>query len=743
MKHKHTHVMSGIFILIFAFVFMLIGGRFLYIQASGTVNDVSLSEWAQKIRTASYPLSAERGKILDHNGLTLAYDHPTFTIYATVDEAYTVNEKEPKHVVDVETTAEKLAPFLDVEKSYIVERIQWGIDNEKTQVEFGSNGKQLSQQTKKDIEALSLPGIGFTKQAIRNYPNGMFASRIIGFAQKDESGDIKGITGMEKQMEDLLKGEAGHISYERDRYGAKLLDPNEVIQKPQDGQDVYLTLDQKIQILLEDSMSQVDETYEPERMTAIVMNPKTGEILAMSNRPSFNPNNPDQIENWYNDAISTPIEPGSTLKMVTWAAAIESGNYNGADTFKSGTYKVSDLIDTVHDHNAGKGWGTISFDEGFERSSNVAASKLVWENMGPDIFLDYLHAFDLDKKTNIDLPGEVAGKIVYRWPYEKLTAAFGQGSTYTPMQIMKAATAIANDGQMMTPYVISKIVNPATGDVVQQNEPKKAGQPISKETAQQVMGLLENVVSGDHGTGKSFALKGYSVAGKTGTAQIANPDGPGHLYGRENHIFSFLGMAPKDDPSLMMFVMVKQPKLEPHEYGSLPVSFIFKNVMENSLHYLDIEPDKETGNEISAVEMPELVDQSVERARQIITDKGLEAVFVGNGKTVKGVNITKGTLVMPGQRLILLTDIPEMPDIIGWSKRDVLQLAELMELEVEIKGNGYVHKQSVSEGDQIDQNTRLVAEFAEPEKPATEIEETDAPDATNEASQNELDEEAS
>src|SRR5699024_10752990 len=163
---------------------------------------------------------------------------------------------------------------------------------------------------------------------IRYYPNGMFASHIIGFAQKEDNA-INGVTGIENEMNELLSGEDGYISYERDQYNAKLLNPNEVINQPENGGDVYLTIDQKIQTLLEDAMTQMDEAYHPERMTAVVMDPKTGEVLAMSNRPSYNPNNPTDVENWYNDAIATPTAPGSTMKMFTWAAAIEAGVYQG------------------------------------------------------------------------------------------------------------------------------------------------------------------------------------------------------------------------------------------------------------------------------------------------------------------------------------------------------------------------------------------------------------------------------
>ncbi|MFD1038083.1 penicillin-binding protein [Virgibacillus byunsanensis] len=719
-KNQTTHFMAGILIITFVAVFLVLTGRFLYIQASGEINDVSLEEWANKKRTASYSLEAERGNILDNNGMALAYDRPTFSIYAITDELYSENLEEPKHVENPQKTAEALSPLLNMEKSEIVTYIQNGIDNEKFQVEFGSNGTELSQKTKEDIEDLDLPGINFTKDAIRYYPNGTFASHILGFARKDDEGNITGVNGIENEMNDLLGGKNGHISYQRDNYNTKLLDPNEVIQQPEDGKDVHLTIDQKVQTLLEDAMSQVDEEFNPERITAVIMNPKTGEVVAMGNRPSYNPNDPSNVENWYNDAISTPFEPGSTIKMFTWAAAIEENVYKEDEWFESGEYSISDNIRPVHDHNNGEGWGPITYDEGFERSSNVAASKLVWEKLGTEKYLEYLQAFDLDKKTDIDLPSEVAGQISYNYPRDKITTAFGQGSTLTPIQQMKAATAIANGGKMVQPYVVSKIVDGNTGKVEMEKSPEVVGEPISDSTAAQVMDLLESVVTSGNGTGNRYQLDDYSVAGKTGTAQVPNPDGGGYLTGAENYVFSFLGMAPKDDPRLMMYVSVKQPELDDYQAGSVPVSFIFKNVMENSLHYLNIEPDKDSTNPVKSIELPKIIGTNTSSTKQSLEEKGLNITVIGSGNKVLDANAKEGSQLFPNDRIILVTDQPVMPDITGWSMREVLQLANLLELDIEIIGNGYVMTQSIKEGSSVKKDSYLGVELKPPNEPTTE-----------------------
>lgn len=701
--------MASLYMFIFLILFLIISGRFIYIQVTGEVNDVSLPDWANEKRETSIPLKAERGKIFDRTGMILAYNRPTYRIYAIVDPEHSKSQKEPIHVVDPNETAEKLAPLLGMEKNEILERLQKGIEEGRFQVEFGKKGKYLPQQLMEEIKELELPGINFMEESIRYYPNGMFASHIIGFASPNEdTGIVTGITGLEKEKDKLLSGTDGYIRYHRDKYNKKLLNPNEVVKHPEDGHDIYLTIDQKIQTVLEDVLSQVDEQYSPERITAVVMHAKTGEILAMGSRPSFNPNNPDEVENWYNDVISIPVEPGSTVKMFTWAAAIEEGVYNGSELFKSGRYIVNEKIEPINDHNQGRGWGSISYDEGFRRSSNVAASKLVWEKLGTDVYLDYLQKFHLDQATNIDLPNEVPGQILFNWPSEKLRTAFGQGSTMTPIQQVKAASAIANEGKMMQPYVVQKVVDPNTGKVITENSPQVVGEPISKETAEQMIELLHDVVTEDDGTGKKYQLDAYSVIGKTGTAQIPNPNGSGYLTGRGNNIFSFLGMAPKEDPTIIMHVSVKQPSLKMTETGSDPVAFIFKHVVENALHYLNIEPDKESTQEkVELIEFPPVENKDVNTVQKELENLGFRVEIIGKGKKVVKVNMKAGEKLLPRQKVLLVTDKPTIPNMKGWTLKDVSSLGTLLNIEMDISGQGFVVTQSVKPGTKVKEGLKV------------------------------------
>src|SRR5699024_4970600 len=335
------------------------------------------------------------------------------------------------------------------------------------------------------------------------------------------------------------------------------------------------------------------------------------------------------------------------------------------------------------------------------------------EKLGTDKYLDYLKAFDFDKITGIDLPNEVHGVLLYNRGIEQITTSFGQGTTMTPIQQLKAATAIANDGEMVKPYVISSIKDSNTGKILEKTESEGVGKPISKDTAATVRDLMETVVNGEHGTGRSFKLDGYSLIGKTGTSQIPSEDG-GFLTGRGNHIYSFLGMAPKDDPELMMYVSVKQPQLDETEIGSVPVSFIFKNVMENGLQYLNIEPDKESKKEIHTIEVGDVIGKKTKEQKKTLSDKGLKVTVIGSGKTIKNVSVKENSELFPGDRIILLADEPKMPDITGWSQRDVLQLADLLELDINVSGSGYVTKQSIKKDEAIKKGVTLEIELKSP-----------------------------
>ena len=579
----------------FGLLFFVLIFRYFSIQISGEVDGQPLAAKAQEKYSREGNLTALRGDIFDRNGGVIAEDTNAYTIIAILDKKMTTNPKKPQHVKNLDKTARELSKYLEMDESEIYSILSKGKKSKKFQVEFGKSGRDITNQTKKKIEDLKLPGITFIRDSKRFYPNGVFASHLVGYAdrieQKDKTIKSIGKMGIEKILNDELTGKNGKVNFESDLWGYILPDGKEKISPAQNGNDVYLTIDQKIQTFLEDAMNKVDKEYKPEKIIAIVADPKTGEILAMGQRPTFHPKTKEGIDKgWHNEAIETSFEPGSTMKIFTLAAAVQEKVFHSNETYQSGSYQVTNKDKAIHDHNY-SGWGTISYLEGVQRSSNVAFAKIAKEKLGFEKFREYLTKFGFDKPTGIDLPDETSGKIQFTYPIEKITTAYGQGTAITPIQQIQAATAIANDGKMIKPHVVKKIVNHDTGETIKSNSPEVVSTPISKETAKQVRDILETVVTSPNGTGGRYKIDGYSVAGKTGTANIPGPNGR-YLQGADNYMFSFLGMAPKDDPKLIVYVAVQQPDLDGTGMGALPVSGIFNPVMKNSLQYLNIKPSK-------------------------------------------------------------------------------------------------------------------------------------------------------
>jgi penicillin-binding protein 2B len=712
-KNRNMNKGAVILTLLFILLFLFAISRFGYVGYTQQVKGVPIKDYASDVWTKAATIDAKRGTILDKNGEVIAEDIPSYTVQAILDDTY------PNHVKDVEKTVQQLAPLIDMPKDKMTELLS----KDRFQVEFGSYGRKLSHSTMTEIKSLKLGGIVFVEETKRYYPNQIFASHVIGFTTEKENGEREGIMGLESTLNKYLQESDGEVTYQSDKDGFKLPDPNEVITKPKNGYNVHLTIDEKIQLFLEQEMSKVQKKYKPKRMVVIVADPKTGQILAMGSKPSFNPNLRD-IEDYTNYAISSPFEPGSTMKIFTLAAAIEEGVYNGSGQYQSGSYTYNNIDKPIHDHN-GKGWGTITFDEGVRQSSNVAFSIIAKEQLGYDRLGTYLFdKFMLGKKTGIDLPNEAEGIKQFQWESEKITTAFGQGTAVTPIQQIQAATAIANDGKMMKPYVINKIVNPDTQEVVVDHKSEVIGTPVSSQTAKQVRDLLRSVVT--DGTGKSYDIDGYDVAGKTGTAEVVGENGK-YMNGWDDYIFSFLGMAPKDDPKLLVYVAIDQPNLNDEDYepGSSPVSQIFNSVMKNSLQYLSIEPSESVDqNKLEqTIKLSDYKDKSVGTTKKELLENGLTPIILGSGKKVINQVPKSGENILKAEQVFLLSEGNiAMPDLLGWSKIEVLRLAEVIGLDnVSTTGNGFVTNQSIPKGETVNDSSNLVIKLSPPgqeEKPS-------------------------
>lgn len=707
--------------LVFAGLFFILALRIVTIQATGSVEGQELAAKAAAKYSQEEVLTAKRGKILDRNGEVIAEDTLSYKLVAVVKESATQNPKDPNHVVDPEKTAQVLSEHLDMKEEEILKILENGIEKDRYQVEFGSAGREISHTKMLEMKEEDLPGILFVKDLKRLYPNGSFASHLIGFALKEELKDgqvvTKGKMGLEAIHDEVLTGKNGKMEFDTDKWGYLLPNSDSIVTPAVDGSNLRLTLDKTLQNFLEDAMTNVQKEYSPTRMIAVIADPKTGEILAMTQRPTFNPNNREGLsDNWLNESIELTIEPGSPMKMFTLASAIEEGKWDPNAYYNSGSYTL--LGTTIGDHNGRRGWGSITFLEGFQRSSNVSMAYLL-ERIGPENFMKYVDAFGFGEKTGIDLPNEATGKILNDYPLERLTTAFGQGSTVTPIQMVQAASAIANNGTMMKPYVIDQIKNPDTGEVTIKSEPEEAGNPISAETAKKVREVLASTVTSEHGSGRPFALQDYTVAGKTGTAQIPGEDGR-YMVGRNNYLYSFLGMAPAEDPELLIYIGVQQPQLPLDEYGSIPVSKIFTSVMENGLKYMNIEPKNTQA--AKTVEVEDYTGKSIKEVTAHLAKQGIEVVPAGKGDKVVGQYPSSGESVAEGAKIILKTDgIPLLPDFTGWSKRDLLAFQSLSGLSLEIAGQGFAVSQSLSEGTEVAVTEPVVIQLQTPEESFNQI----------------------
>ncbi len=699
LKSRKITVRAIIILGIFLFFIGLIFFRFVYIQAAKEVQGQDLNALIEERWSQTHVIDGKRGTIFDREGEAIAEEVPSYTLIAILDDTYDNHIKDPKEA------AQKLTTVLDLPVDAVEERFSQDL----VQVEV-SGARYLSTEVRQEIEDLEIDGITFREDPKRYYPNQTFASHLIGYTERDMS---VARMGLEQSLDEYLSDESGEITYQKDGRGRRLADAENTISPPDNGNDVYLTIDTKIQMVLEQAMTQVNDEYSPERMIAIVADPKTGEILGMSNRPSFNPNHYEDISNYTNYAVSSRFEPGSTIKAFTLAAAIEEGVYDGEGKFRSGTYQIGP--DTIPDHNAGEGWGEITFNEGVQRSSNVAFSKLALENLKPERFFDYVEAFGFRETTGIDLPQEANSAIADYRPIDAATTAFGQGSAITPIQQIQAATAIANGGKMMKPYVIDRIYDKDSEDIVHQSEPEVAGEPISESTSKQVLEILESVVTSSAGTGQPYAIEGFDIAGKTGTAQINDPDGPGRLSGHGNHIYSFLGMAPADDPEVIVYVAVDRPDIDLHESGSIPVSKVFKPVMQQSLQYMNITPQtiEEEHVEEAGLEVEDYTELSVTDVSDQLESAALNPIVIGENDEVISQFPSQGASVLPNEKVFLLTegDSFAIPDFTGWSARHVYAWMKLSDLDVTIEGSGYVSTQSISPGTEVDPGTQVKIEL--------------------------------
>ncbi|AZZ61581.1 penicillin-binding protein [Oenococcus sp. UCMA 16435] len=664
--------------------------HFVYVSATKTVKGRKLSESELKHFVSNQTIQPKRGEIFDSTGQVLAENTTTYNLYAIVDKSYKSNGK-ALYVVNKKKTAKLLSKVIDMKESDILKRL----DAKKGtfQVEFGSAGQNLSISQHDKIVAAKLPGLKFTTNASRLYPNGVFASQIVGLTanktnSKTQSTKMTGIMGIEESMNKYLAGKAGVKTGQQTASGVALTSSTN--KKVKEGDNVYLTLNYNLQYQLESLMSHVYKVTKPKAMTAILVNAKTGAILAATQRPTFNASTKKGLSNmWDNLLVQDPIEPGSTMKVFTLSAAIDTGHWNPTATFKSGELNVGSQ--KVYD--AEDDMGVLTYREGFARSSNVAFAKTEI-SMGPTIWRNYINKFRFLKATKTMLPNESAGSIVFNEPIEQADTAFGQGIDVTPMQIVQGLTAVANDGREIRPYLVSKVVNPDTNKVVYKNKKQVLSRTMKKTTAEQVRKDMIDVVNLPDGTAKTYSLakEGYQIAAKTGTAQIAIDGKYTDNYDESTHSVEVL--VPAKHPKFIFYMYLKQPEKFIGGLADTTINTVFHPLILSALNAAKASSNVKVKN----ATVPDLQGKIASGVEASLKSAGLTLVIVGDSsKKITSQSISPETKIVSGQKIFVKTsgDVV-MPNMKGWSISDVSTFSSLTGINLSYSGAGKVVSQSIS-----------------------------------------------
>ena len=634
MFFKNIHKRMKITLLIILFIFIVIILRVFYIQV---IDYKKLNKKASDLWSRNLPIKADRGLIYDRTGVVLA-DNATTTSLVVI----------PNQIKDKKETATKLAEILSVDYEDMYKHV-----SKKTSIErVHPEGRRLSYEVADKIKNLKLDGVYLVKESKRIYPYDSYMAHTLGFVGIDN----QGLSGIELTYDEYLTGEDGAIKYFSDAKGNKL-SLSEVYEQPQDGMNITLTINNEIQTSLERELSNAVTKYNPDRAIGLVMDPNNGEILAISARPTFDPNNYQKYsleEINRNLPIWATYEPGSTFKIITLAAALEEGKVDlNKDTFyDKGSIKVENA--TIHCWKHG-GHGKETFMQVVENSCNPGFVVL-GQRLGKNTLFDYINAFGFGKKTGVDLNGEASGIIFDRskvGPVELATTAFGQGVSVTPIQQVTAVSAAINGGTLYKPYIVKSINEPETNTVIKENKPVKVRNVISEETSKKVREALENVVA--NGSGRTSYIDGYRVGGKTGTAQKVENG----RYMSNNYILSFIGFLPADNPKVVVYIAIDNPK-GTVQYGGTTVGPISKAVLKDCIKALDI-PRSDGGKDKKykwpdpkTLTVPDVTNKNINDAKKALKD--FEISIQGSGNTVTYQSPAAGTKLDEGKTVRLFTE---------------------------------------------------------------------------------------
>jgi cell division protein FtsI (penicillin-binding protein 3) len=602
---------------------------------------------AEKQHLKVVQITPSRGAIYDATNSALAVSIEMDSLYA-----------EPRNVGDISAVAAKLAPVLGTTGEALEKKMNASRG-------FAWLARRLTPEVAAQIRALKIDGLGFIKETKRFYPNAEIGSHVIGFTGLDP----EGLEGVEKRFDSTLLGNTGYIVTERDALGRDIGTHGVVTRSASAGQNIVLTIDKNIQYIAEKELAAAVEGSRAKGGIAIVMEPGSGKILAMANYPTFNPNNfgkfpPAALRN---KAITDSFEPGSTMKVFIIAAALEEKVVKPADGFdcENGSYNIGGR--TIHDTHK---YGRLSVGDVLKYSSNIGAAK-IGTRLGPERLYGYLRSFGFGAKSSIDLPGEVGGQLRNKnnwYGVDLATISFGQGVSISSLQLVTAMSAIANGGNLMQPYIVDRVVDDK-GEQIKQFSPVSRQRVVSAETARIVANMMTSVTA-EGGTGTAASVDGYKVAGKTGTAQKADPVTKG--YSLDKRTASFAGFVPADNPRLSIVVIVDEPKTS--SYGGVVAAPAFSAIARQSLCYLRVAPNQPLKKKPGVIEVKKEESQLVADAAEEFED------IAPDGQQ-------QGGLLMANFR--------------GMSMRQVLQQMEQKGLNIRLIGSGRVVEQSPPPGKKI------------------------------------------
>ncbi|MDE8040286.1 penicillin-binding protein [Erysipelothrix rhusiopathiae] len=658
------------------------------------------------IHTVERKIPANRGKIVDRNDTVIAQDLVAYTLQASLDESRMHSDKTPAHIDDKEKAAKVISEVIGTPYDKVLEIIS----QDALQVEFGYAGKYLTLDQKTALEDSKIPGLMFEKIITRNYPLKVFASKLIGYSQYDEleEGQI-GQMGLESAYNDVLEGTNGFEQYTHDRDNFRLRFDDGQRKDPINGNDVKLTLDRGIQDSLERALLGItqDPGVKASEAWGIVMEVKTGKILAWGDAPSFDPNAPDFSNGFTNRVSQSTFEPGSTMKTFTVAAAIEEGVWNNEETFDSNpfhvgvenkkAYRLPSEDGSVHTitNAGGHTYGQMRYDYGYALSSNVMIAELLTRKLDPEVFHDYLYKLGFFKNVNTDKIPEEQGYDLWQEPLEKISNGFGQGSSASVLQLAQAYTSVLNKGVMVKPYYIDEIKNSQTGEVIYKGQTQNLGKVFSEETAKKVQDLMRYVVD-ITGSGYRFNIPETNVIAKTGTAQTVVEGVPG--YSPTIYNFSSAVALPYEDPEVLVYTAYKANYGHDVDYSAVYIRDILHKIA--ATYGMTNEGGKESITEITVQELQNYINSPVPKAKESLESLGYKPVIIGDGETVINQKPEVNRQVINNERVYLYAGDHNMtmPDFKGWTRKEIFSFMSISGLNAEVSGSGYVTEQSIPPG---------------------------------------------